>query len=326
MFSITTICHLRSPRFGGGSLLYWGLLLLCGVAAQPAAAANVLNAGVTAGAPNRLVVERAPASSATVVAFESSPAATGGQINIYFGAEFEFLGRSMPAGWRVDVTSVDATRKVASLSFSGFDGANAFETYNFNAPLAVEFDLGGLDASVRSAEVHVEARVSVLVPGSGYSSSFSRWTANVMVQVRTLLAGWRASNGLPADGSGDLAGRSGNGVSGLLYYAFGMGDPSSGGLVYADRTRNSAGLPVVADDGDGYTFSYVRHRWPDSGVRYRVVVSRDFITWEDVTTLGGARAVRGETKVVLDANYELVTLRFPGGRPREYVRVDVSRG
>jgi uncharacterized sulfatase len=137
------------------------------------------------------------------------------------------------------------------------------------------------------------------------------------------LAAFRATHGLDKTGSDDLENPSGDGVSNLVRYAFGM-SPQDGDLLYPASPRvmpvdGTAGLPTVFRDPlDGAVkYQYVRRKvTSDPRVSYQRLKSDDLLEWLPDSTSGSDQSI--------NTDWERVTVPVSGGA-QEFRRVGVNR-
>lgn len=103
-------------------------------------------------------------------------------------------------------------------------------------------------------------------------------TINITDVAEAGVEEFRASYGLSSDGSEDAVDSSGNGIANLLYYAFGLGDPS---LVEVDESR----LPEIAVEAV-VSLSYTQPIDTDAGVSVTAKHSTDGLaTWTAINPL-----------------------------------------
>jgi autotransporter-associated beta strand protein len=134
------------------------------------------------------------------------------------------------------------------------------------------------------------------------------------------LDGFREKYGLNTDGSEDFLDWSGNGISNILYLAFGLGDPNEANI---DRGRLPA-VSGVSAYGD-YAVSFVEPS-ANVGLILTMATSDDMSTWPDLDDMETAyQPVHTETES-LDADYEQQTLHFDSvpGEDRRFYRMDVE--
>lgn len=151
----------------------------------------------------------------------------------------------------------------------------------------------------------------------------------VQIEVFTItvtadpLANFRAQYDLAEDGSDDALDASGNGVANLLYYAFGLGDPSAADI---DRDR----LPTFSTGtaADTVTFSYVRPAVDDSGLSITVETSADLATWLTPLAVGSDYLPLDEQTEDLGDGYERITQTYElhAAESRRFYRLTVSTG
>ena len=140
------------------------------------------------------------------------------------------------------------------------------------------------------------------------------------------LAAFRANNGLPADGSGDLLTPANDGVRNLLKYAFNMIGDGTGQAASLSTPNVSvlaadglAGLPSQNLNAAGaLTITYIRRTAAsDPGVTYAVKFSNNLESF-------AVNPAATETSVDLGGGFERVTVtdsvQAPGKR---FVRVEV---
>ena len=116
---------------------------------------------------------------------------------------------------------------------------------------------------------------------------------------------------LNAGGSEDFLDWSGNGVANILYFLFGLGDPSNPSVAsLALGGSPAAGLPILEDEGDGtYTYSYVRHQTQNE-FEYVIMTSGDLSVWEDVDEVTTSYRPTSTTTTSLGGGYEIRHLHF----------------
>jgi hypothetical protein len=137
------------------------------------------------------------------------------------------------------------------------------------------------------------------------------------------LAAFRATHGLDKTGSDDLENPSGDGVSNLVRYAFGM-SPQDGDLLYPASPRvmpvdGTAGLPTVFRDPlDGAVkYQYVRRKvTSDPRVSYQRLKSDDLLEWLPDSASGSDQSI--------NTDWERVTVPVSGAA-KEFRRIEVKR-
>jgi hypothetical protein len=162
--------------------------------------------------------------------------------------------------------------------------------------------------------------VRAVAYGSGWLPSP---TASASYTVRSGLQGWRAIQGLAADGSQDLANPSGDGVPNLLKYAFNLA-PNAGDLLISNQIvlppDGTAGLPrITADATPRLVIQFLRRQAATNpGIAYVVEVGPDLATWSALDPgLGTVESI--------DAIWERVTITDPVGAAARFGRVRVIR-
>jgi Chitobiase/beta-hexosaminidase C-terminal domain len=146
--------------------------------------------------------------------------------------------------------------------------------------------------------------------------------ASVDYTVLPPLPFWRNLQGLPADGSQDLANPSGDGVVNLLKYAFNLA-PNAGDLTknnYQILSANgTAGLPLITRDGqDRLVIAFVRRKASTNpGVTYVVETSEDLTSLQPLD-------LSSATVTDIDANWERVTVTDPTVSTKRFGRVRVN--
>lgn len=137
------------------------------------------------------------------------------------------------------------------------------------------------------------------------------------------LAGFRATHGLDKTGADDFGNPSGDGVSNLMRYAFGL-SPQDGDLLKPAAPRvmpvdGTAGLPMCFRDpvDGGLKYQYVRRKQSsDPRVSYERLASEDLAEWQPDS---GTEVVES-----IDTDWERVTVPVVGGA-KEFRRTGVSR-
>jgi len=134
---------------------------------------------------------------------------------------------------------------------------------------------------------------------------------------------FRSQFQLAADGSDDFSDWSGDGVSNICYFAFGLGDPAS---PVTDRSR----FPKQVESMDeSYVYSFVQPASGDfTGLSVTVLYSEDFGTWRDVLGLGSTNRPESISVDELGDGYERVTLTFDleAGASKMFHRLSVREG
>lgn len=165
------------------------------------------------------------------------------------------------------------------------------------------------------------ATVKVIATGGGWLPS-GVVAANYTIQI-SALAAWRALQGLPSDGSQDLANPSGDGVANLLKLAFKMA-PNAGDLASANTSvltpSGVSGLPLVTVDGSGrLVVTFVRLKAANNpGLAYSVETTADLAGEWPALDLAGA------TVTGIDTAWERVSVTDPVVTARRFARVRVQ--
>jgi len=134
------------------------------------------------------------------------------------------------------------------------------------------------------------------------------------------LGAFRHAYGLAADGSDDLLDDSGDGVANILYFLFGLGDPSNPGVPTLTSDGGTLlGLPTCELSGGEFIYSYV-HRLNHTGSAIRVDSSADLAGWGDVEDALTAHRPSRITTTPVDADYEIRHLHFSPFTPRIFLR------
>lgn len=138
---------------------------------------------------------------------------------------------------------------------------------------------------------------------------------------------FRASLGLPANGSEDLLTPASDEVKNLLKYAFNMigtGEGQKSALSLPNRSilgeTGIAGLPRVGRDGTGkQTFSYVRRKASsNSGISYAEEFSTTGVSWS-------SNAQASEMVTSIDATFERVIVTYSlNAESKRFIRVKVT--
>lgn len=140
------------------------------------------------------------------------------------------------------------------------------------------------------------------------------------------LGAFRHAYGLAADGSDDLLDDSGNGVANILYFLFGLGDPSSPGVPMLTSDGGTLpGLPTCEISGGEFIYSYV-HRLNHTGSAIRVDSSADLAGWGDIEDALTAHRPSRITTTPGDADYEIRHLHFDLLPPKMFLRFRVAPG
>lgn len=138
----------------------------------------------------------------------------------------------------------------------------------------------------------------------------------------TALASWRQLQGLPANGSQNLANPSGDGVANLLKFAFNMA-PNAGDLAHPNRAvlpeGGTAGLPRIDRDGFGQWVIAFVARYPvnESGICYTVETGDNL---NNLQPLDSGDAVI----TIIDANWQRATVTDPDVTSKRFGRVRIS--
>jgi hypothetical protein len=146
--------------------------------------------------------------------------------------------------------------------------------------------------------------------------------ASATFTVQTEAQGWRAMQGLPADGSQDLANPSGDGVPNLLKYAFNLA-PNAGDLLVSNRTflppGGTAGLPAITMDAQQrLVFQFVRRKAATNpGIGYVVETSPNLSSW-------AALDLSGASVESIDGTWERITITDPTAGAMRFGRVGVT--
>ncbi|MGB0370178.1 MAG: LamG-like jellyroll fold domain-containing protein [Opitutales bacterium] len=190
--------------------------------------------------------------------------------------------------------------------------------------------LGGVAGSTR---IHDGSARGSMV---GLIDEFALWNRALSHREIAALAGqrinytldsFRSRYLLASDGSDDYKDWSGNGITNIAYYFFGLGDPRQTEAPNLERGVNPAGgLPVI-DVGLGagdFEFSYVRNKH-QSTFGYQIQYSEDLETWSDLQDLPAEKQPVSDALIEpIDEDYEIVSesLNFEG--TNGYFRVEVS--
>jgi photosystem II stability/assembly factor-like uncharacterized protein len=184
-----------------------------------------------------------------------------------------------------------------------------------------------------------ESWIEVSISNLNYYRYFRYFHSNLAdvaeIEFRGLvnaLAGFRATYGLPADGSQDLTTPAGDGVPNLLKYAFNLIGTGTGQVPALTTPHaptlapgGSSGLPFIdltATPAPALRVNYVRRKALSSpGIAYTVEFASDLTAPAPWATNPSAT----ETVTSLDATWERVTLTdtLPAS-PRRFARVRVS--
>ncbi|WP_309386007.1 beta strand repeat-containing protein [Cerasicoccus frondis] len=167
----------------------------------------------------------------------------------------------------------------------------------------------------------VDNGVSLSLPdlsdGLAWSSDWGSTSLTLTVGYSDDMAGFRTEYGLAADGSDDDLDWSDNGLENILYYAFGLGDPSS-------ETVNEDYLPSFSVDSSGAVFySFVR-LIDSSEIVYTVYGSYDLEAWVDVLADGADPSPDAGDIRPIDDDYEEVMTVFPIAEDPIFLYVDVE--
>ncbi len=163
------------------------------------------------------------------------------------------------------------------------------------------------------------------------SAGDSAWSVGASATTWNGIQGFRAANGLNADGTQDGLTPAGDGVANILKYAFNMigSGPSQAASLSAPNSATlspggSAGLPavIVADsdpDAGKLQFTYVRRRASTSpGITYGVEFSDALATWE----VNGSAS---ERVITIDGSFERVTVSDSTAVPtKRFARVRIN--
>ncbi|MBS0657705.1 MAG: choice-of-anchor D domain-containing protein [Verrucomicrobia bacterium] len=216
--------------------------------------------------------------------------------------------------WQRGGTAPQALRTEFELST---DGGMSWTALGAGTPLTGGWRVSGLTLP-QSGQIRARA----VVPG-GYSNGSTGLVVQTTSFVLTPLQIWRALQGLPSDGSADLANPSGDGNANLLRYAFNTA-PNAGDLLVASSAilppNGTAGLPFVTRDGSGRLFvEFVRRRAATNpGIAYTVETGPSMNALAPLD-LSAAQVVP------IDATWERVTVTDPAQTAERFGRVRVTR-
>jgi len=269
---------------------------------------------LTAGATNTLRLQKAISSSDIFRVYESSGVQIGDQINLQYSSDFELSSVSTPTGWAFQNIDLNASEKVATFYFVGTDPGNGAEFVDLGSPIDLQFQIRKLsENSTGTVSINLEAQLTAfLVAEQQLATAFCQDTLSAQLLSGTL-ATFRQTESLPADGTQDTADQSGNGVSNLLYYAFGLGSTT---LVEVDRTR----LVSVTESGSNTNIRYTRRiDQIADGIQYVPEYSDDMATWNPISGL-----TPGSTVTPVDSDFEQVTLTVPTSGTQRFYRLAVS--
>jgi hypothetical protein len=143
--------------------------------------------------------------------------------------------------------------------------------------------------------------------------------APVAYDALTPLPYWRTLQGLPADGSQDLANPGGDGIANLLKSAFNMA-PNPGDLARSNTTvlpeKGTAGLPFITRDAQGRLFiEFVRRKAATDAGIVDIVETGDDLTNLQPLDLSGASVVS------IDGTWERVSVIDPVITPKRFGRL-----
>lgn len=147
----------------------------------------------------------------------------------------------------------------------------------------------------------------------------------VPADVITGLATFRSANGLPVNGSGDLAEPAGDGVSNLEKYAFNMIGEGAGQASSVSTSNvsvltpgSTAGLPRLGIVNGRLTITYIiRSASSDLGITY-------IPQFGDSPASLAFNPLAGVSTVILDANLERVTVTDSVAAPSRFARVGIT--
>ncbi|MGB0371756.1 MAG: LamG-like jellyroll fold domain-containing protein [Opitutales bacterium] len=130
--------------------------------------------------------------------------------------------------------------------------------------------------------------------------------------INYTLDSFRSQYLLASDGSDDYRDWSGDGISNIAYYHFGLGDPRQSGQMALQRGGTPmGGFPIVEpEDANTLAYSYVRNKMQNS-YEYRISKSSDLESWQLVENLPVEDRPSREAEIQdIDGTYEIVTEFF----------------
>ena len=253
---------------------------------------------------------------------------------------------AIDAGAAIDGLTID--QRGASRSHGPASDIGAFELVQTAAAIPIVSPLGGtyensVQITITSTSAGTAVRYTLdgstpsAAHGHVYSAPFTLtrsttvkavaygvdWldspVASVEYTLLPPLAYWRRLQGLPADGSQDLANPSGDGISNLAKYAFNLaaneGDLARPNAITLAPDGN-AGLPRADHDGQGrLVLEFVRRKASTgAGISYIVETGSDLLSW---TPLSLTNAI----VTSIDGTWERVTVTDPTVAATRFGRV-----
>ena len=155
-----------------------------------------------------------------------------------------------------------------------------------------------------------------LSSGKNWDSEIGALTITLSVVASDPLVEFRSDYGLAADGSDDDSDWSENGVTNILYYLFGLGDPDEANI---DRSL----MPSLTESETyGYiTFSY-RCPFPFDPIYSVAYTSTDLETWIRLDQLSGDEAAVDVSTEMEEDGYLRYSITIPTVADRRYFRVE----
>ena len=281
-----------------------------------------------------------PVTSLTIPKFTLTAGYTYmGNVNYVCAPTVSNLGGSTyaVAGYQTETEFVAVALKPQTLTF-GTLAAQQFPGVPFalgattSSGLPVSYTVISGPATVAGNTVTLTGVGTVTIqasqPGTGVYASAANVTQGFTVTYASLLAGFRAANGLAADGSQDLLVPGRDGVPNLLKFAFNMIGAGQGQAatlsvpnVQTVGVSGTAGLPKLGVNGSGkLTLTYIRRKASTTpGIACAVEFSNNLDA--------GSWAVNGaatESVTSIDSNFERVTVTDSLTTPKRFARVRIS--
>jgi uncharacterized delta-60 repeat protein len=228
---------------------------------------------------------------------------------------------SAPSVDRVQWLRGGSAPEVTSVSFDlSTDGGTTWSVLGGGTRIAGGWSLGGL-LLPQTGQVRARGRTQNGGYNWGSDSSLVQSQSTVNLSF-TALQSWRALQGLPADGTQDLATPAGDGVANLLKYAFNMA-PHAGDLALADvqvlAGNGVAGLPAGGIDAQGRLVIQFVRRKASTNPGIASIVE----TGSAPNTLM-ALSLAGASVVSIDSTWERVTVTDPTVSSKRFGRVRIQ--
>jgi len=267
------------------------------------------------GNTNTITLQTESGSADVWLIYDSPAVFIDDRVQVVYPAAYTIESGALPDGWAFQDGVKNDSERAATWWFEGSSSSGSAEFYNLADELTLTFDVHGAESG-SNVLVDLQVKASVVIGGSfPVAAGFIRETYEVDLFVAPLVR-FREEYGLAEDGSEDASDASGNGISNLQVYAFGLGNP---GVSMVDRSF----LPRVGKQSikNGTELSFVRRRdQDDDGIAYLLEESSSMETgqWDEIERIP-------DEVSVIDENYERVFYRFEESGAQLFYRVGIRK-